>query len=78
MPRTTLKAATRHNNYTTEAYREIVEAALEELVENSGTLETLDLIAWNKALTRKIGHVSDRAGADIEGAPVARYGAGDE
>ncbi|MES2384498.1 MAG: hypothetical protein V4593_08110 [Pseudomonadota bacterium] len=53
------KARTRHNMLTTEAFRELAETALEELVENSATLELQDLATWRKELSRKIDHVSD-------------------
>lgn len=55
----TPKARTRHTQYTTEAFREIAEAALEELIENNDTLEVQDLQSWSKDLSRTIGRVSD-------------------
>lgn len=64
------KARTRHTQLTTEAFRELAEAALEELVENSATLELKDLASWSKDLKRTIGRVSDhRLGGDP--APLA-------
>lgn len=59
------KARTRHTHLTTEAFRELAEAALEELVENSATLELKDLASWSKELRTTIGRVSDhRCGGD--------------
>lgn len=64
MARDTQKARTRHTNYTPEAFREIAEAALEEVIENASSLEIKDLTAWSHDLKRRIGHVSDRQDAD--------------
>jgi hypothetical protein len=59
------KARTRHTQFTTEAFRELAEAALEELCENSATLEMKDLATWSKDLKLTVGRVSDhRAGGD--------------
>lgn len=68
------KARTRHTHLTTEAFRELAEAALEEQVENSATLELKTLDEWCKDLKHTIGRVSDHRG-DTESAAGAR---GDE
>jgi hypothetical protein len=72
-----MKARTKHVQFTTEAFREIAESALDELVENSETLEVQDLASWAKALSRQIGRVSDH---QENGAPfmVGRSAGGDE
>jgi hypothetical protein len=63
------KARSRHTVLTTEAFREIAEEALAELVENSDTLELDTLTAWTRALKLAIGRVSDRTTGD--GSPMA-------
>ncbi len=61
------KARTRYTLLTTEAFRELAEAALEDLVENSGTLESHTLTTWQKELRKSIGQVSDH---QMSGDPV--------
>jgi hypothetical protein len=83
------KARTRHTVLTTEAFREIVEEALAELVENSDTLELASLTSWTRALKLSIGRVSDRTTGDGTPMPIGRterdaldelcaFGGGDE
>jgi hypothetical protein len=52
---------------TPEAFRELAETAVAELYDSVDVLEIQDLRGWCKALTRKIGEVSDHAesGADV-------------
>ena len=61
------KARTRHIQLTAEAFRELAETAVAELYDNSDTFEVDDLRGWCRALTRRIGAVSDHAesGADL-------------
>jgi hypothetical protein len=56
------KARTRHTHLTTEAFRELAEAALEEQVENSATLELKTLDEWCKEFKNTVGRVSDHRG----------------
>ncbi len=58
------KARTRHTVLTTEAFRELAEEALAELVENSDTLELDSLTAWTRRLKLAIGRVSDHQTSD--------------
>lgn len=67
-----MKARTRHIQLTTEAFRELAESALDELCENSATLELKDLSTWAKDLSRQIGRVSDHQDGAAEGAPAGR------
>ena len=68
--------ATRHTQYTTEAFREILESATEELIENNGTLEIKSLQAWITELRRRIGQVSDRLEShELDRNPLTSAGA---
>lgn len=53
------KPRTRHVQYTAEAFRELAEAALEELIDNTDTYEVRDLLTWSADLKRAVGRVSD-------------------
>jgi hypothetical protein len=55
------RPTTRHTQYTAEAFREIAQNALDELIENCGTLEIKNLTAWTQELKRSVGQVSDRS-----------------
>ncbi len=46
--------------YTAEAFREIAEAALEELFENTDTYEIKSLASWTTDFRLVLGHVADR------------------
>jgi hypothetical protein len=50
----------RHAQFTTEAFREILENATEELVDNNGTLEIKSLQAWTTELRNRITHAAER------------------
>lgn len=60
MPRTT----TRHTQLTPDAFRELAEAALEELYDNAGSLELHDLTTWRKQLSATIARVNDHTEGD--------------
>jgi len=69
------KPRTRHTQYTTEAFRELAQEALDELIENNGTLEIKDLSTWGAELRRQVGRVSDRlAEGEIDRNPLTDAG----
>jgi hypothetical protein len=69
------KARTRHTLLTTEAFRELAESAIEELCENSATLDMQTLQDWQKDLKRTIGAVSDHQ-TSTDPLPFGRVGEG--
>lgn len=70
------KARTRHTLLTTEAFRELAESAIEELCENSATLDMHDLATWQKELKATIGRVSDHQ-TSTDPLPFGRIGVGE-
>lgn len=72
--KTRARARTRHTQYTAEAFREIAHEAVEEMIENSDTLELKDLSTWSADLKRHIGRVSDHhAGAGGADDPIGSF-----
>jgi hypothetical protein len=62
---------TRHTQLTPEAFRELVEAATEELYDNVDPIELHDLTAWVKLLKGTILRVSEHTSGD-ESTPIWR------
>jgi hypothetical protein len=69
MPKPT-KSLNANTCYTAEAFREIVEAATEELFENAGSYEIKNLATWSADLKKAVGRVADHQGDNS----VAEFG----
>ena len=55
------KPRTRNTQDTTEAFAELAQRGLDELIENSDTLHLDRLADWIQKLKRSIAHASDHA-----------------